>query len=216
MKSTLIVAVVGLVVIVGGLVYFLLNQTPAPVSQYINSSGDLVISTEEPMVISTPEASELLAGGSSYSDPQGIYTFLYPNDYTLDTENETAAEPLVRIFKRGDSQRPQSEMSDGVLLVFQPINLGTQTLEEWVDANIQTMTANGMSELTQPKQAVLLNSYPGFTYSTRGLGEASYTVVQKSPSSSVAVVITNAVMDPQQRGYAQELGQILSTFSLLK
>ena len=79
----------------------------------------------------SPSRINLEAGGSSYLDGKGVYSILYPNDYVLDTQ-----DPIhIRIYKRGETQRPQSEMSDGALMVFESIELQGKSLETWVDAS---------------------------------------------------------------------------------
>jgi hypothetical protein len=107
-------------------------------------------------------------------------------------------------------------MYDGVIIVSQSIDLGEQTLEEWVEAHIAQSTADGTSEVTQPKRATLLNTFPGFTYTIRGLGESTNVAIQKNTTSHAAVLITFLVADPQNKNYQQEVNAILSTFELLK
>lgn len=160
----------------------------------------------------TGDTNDLKAGGSSYLDPQGTFSVLYPNDYTLDTQD--AAHP--RIYKRGETQRPQSEMSDGVIVVFETINLEGKSLEDEVDSRIKAATLDGTSEIIQPKKAITLNAYPGYQYEIRGLGSSTNVFVEKSSESKTAVLITYMVSDPTQKGYQDDVQVILSTLNLLK
>lgn len=182
--------------------------SPSPIVEevvVVEPTADQFITTE-------PDLSTLRAGGSSYLAPQSDYSFLYPSDWTLD-----AADPAhIRIFKRGDQERPQGEISNGALIVFEAVNLDGKTLSEWIDARIQQSIADGTTQVVDPKKAVLLNSYPGFTYTLRGLGESRYLVIQKDAMSPTAVSITYLVADPQQKGYQQEVDSILLTLELLK
>lgn len=207
MNKSLLIA--GAVVVLGivGYVVYQRSQTISPTPEMVmeNESSDTT-----PFISSTPDTSELEAGGSSFSDPAGTFTFLYPSEYELHTDDPQH----IRISKRGETQRAQSEMSDGVLVVFEPINLGDKTLEEYVDTHIQESTANGMSEVIQAKKPSSLNNYPGITYSLRGLGETSYLVLQKDAQSDKAVSISFLVADPENKGYQQELESILSTLEL--
>lgn len=52
-------------------------------------------------------------------------------------------------------------MYDGVILVFEPVNLNGQTLEKFVDTRIQESTADGTSEITQALVISYLNADPG-------------------------------------------------------
>lgn len=187
---------------VGG--YFLLNPKPKTAPSQENTTS----TTPAPTI----DNNDLMQGGSSYSDVNGLYTFLYPSDYKLDI-----ADPVhIRIYKYGATQTGQTEMYDGVLIVFEDINLGNKSLSQWVDDNIKTTTADGTLKIIEPKKSITINNYPGFTYSTQGLGEAKYYVLQKDSSSKNAVVITTAVMDPKNVGFQKEVDKTLSTLQLLK
>jgi hypothetical protein len=168
--------------------------------------------TPEQFITSEPDLSTLRAGGSSYLDPQGLYNVLYPGDWALDTQD--AAH--IRVYKSGPSARPQSEISDGALVVFETVDLQGKSLEAFVDARIQEATGNGMSEMTETKRAVMLNNYPGFTYKMRGLGESTYLLVHRTPQSNQAISITYMVVGPQAAKYQQEVDGILSSVELLK
>jgi len=178
-------------------------------------SPTAVISTPAPtpMIISnTTDNSDLKTGGSSYLDPQGLYSFLYPNDYVLDTKDRKH----IRIYKRVETQRPQSEMSDGILMVFESIDLNSQSLSQWVDSFIKESTMDGTNEMIEPKKSIVLNNFPGFTYELRGLGTTTYVVLQKNTQSFSAVMIAYAISDPEGKNYKVELDAILSTFQILK
>ncbi len=159
-----------------------------------------------------PSQIDLGASGSSYLDEKGIFSILYPNDYTLDTQDIKH----IRIYKRGVTQRPQSEMSDGVLIVFETIDLQGETLENWVNSRIKESTADGTSEVVEPKKSIIQNEYPGFSYALRGLGTSKNLALQKDDKSNYAEVITYAVSDPKQNGYQNEVNKVLSSIKLLK
>lgn len=159
-----------------------------------------------------PSQIDLGAGGSSYLDKDGIFSILYPNDFTLDTQDIKH----IRIYKRGVTQRPQSEMSDGVLIVFETIDLQNETLGDWVTSRINESTADGTLEVIEPKKSIIQNGYPGFSYALRGLGISKNVVLQKDDKSNHAVVITYSVSDPEQNGYQNEVNKVLSSLKLLK
>lgn len=205
----LILVIAALLVIMLGLGIFLTSQnkqsisTPTPVTSDSNPTP----------TTSTPTNDDLLQGGSSYSDPDGVFTFLYPNDWKTDSQNDGQH---TRIYKYGATQTGQTEMFDGILMVFEPLSLNGKTLSVWVDDYIKSITADGTSQVTKPKKAVNINNYPGFAFSTRGLGEADYIVVQKTSASPNAVLITTLVADPENVGFQSQVESVLSTLQVLK
>ncbi len=186
---------------------------------YLNNKNDIATTEnssqtpQERIENANPEAvSELERGGSSFSDPDAIFSVLYPNEYKQDTQGENQ----YRIYKQGPTQRGQTEMYDGVIINFETIDLGDQSLSEWVDSRISLSTQDGTSELIEEKTAINVNGYPGYTYTMRGLGTFENLVIQKDPNSKFAVGITSLIADPGDLGFEQEFENILSTLNLLK
>lgn len=212
-KQFLIGGVIVLAVIVG--VGFFLSKSNQPVTTN-ETNTDSSITTSPPEVSTSPitseTPSELGQGGSSYLDPESVYSFLYPNDYTLSPMNNGS----VRITKTGPTQRGQTELYDGVLLYFETVSLDGSTLEQWVDGAITQSTADGTSQVVKPKTAMNLNGYSGFSYSMRGLGESNNLVLQKDSNSPYAVNIIYAVYDPQNVGFQNEIDAILKTLQIQK
>lgn len=160
----------------------------------------------------TPDTNSLGVDGNTYRDPSGLFTFSYSNDYTIDQENPQ----LVRLFKRAETARPQSEITDGVIMVFEPIALGGKTLDEWVDSRITQSVDAGTAEVVQPKTAMTYGMYRGYTFEMKGFGDAKYLLLQNSPNSEDALLVTTSVMDPQSRGYQVEVDTILKSIELLR
>lgn len=159
---------------------------------------------------SSPAPPLVHALGSSYQDPSGRYELRYPSDFTLDT-----SDPIhPRLYKKGPTQRGQTEMYDGVIVVFETIDLAGKRIKEWVDMRISTDTAAGASQLIQVKTPLTLNTYPGLTYQIRGLGEFTNVVIQKSPETDQALLITYMVADPQNVGFQSQVDAILSSIQL--
>lgn len=208
MNKVLIIGVILLVlfVTVGGFLYY--NRTQG-VQDAVSNPTTLNPGTNGGI---SPTPNPLGASGSSFMDPNGVFTVLYPADYELDT-----SDPIhPRIFKRGETQRPQTELYDGALIVFESVDLGNQTLSSFLDARIKDATQNGMQEVITPKTAASFNNYSGYTYTLRGLGETTYTVIQKDASSSSALIISTLVADPENKGYQQEVNATLNSITLLK
>lgn len=207
MKKTILIIL--LLLIVGAVIY--LYRT-SPESLNLNNSGDVGMNQDNVEALPTIEADDLKMGGSSYGEDNGIYSFLYPSEYILDESDKLH----IRIYKTGPTQTGQTEMYDGAIVVFEVINLSGKSLSDWVDTNISNITADGTSELTEAKKQVTLNEYPGFTYATRGLGEASNYVFQKDSNSDNAVLITTLVSDPGNLGFQDEVDKIISTIEIFK
>lgn len=195
--------VILLIIFIGTAGFFFLQNQRNDVTPSLSATPTISILTVVP--------TNMISEGESYQDPNNVYTFSYPKDYTLDTQ-----DPLhIRIYKRGQTQRPQSEMSDGALMVFENIDLKGKSLESWVDANIQQSTSDGTSEIIEEKTSIHQNGYPGFYYAIRGLGTSQNIILQKDSNSSNAVIITYAVSDPQEKGYQNEIDNILSSFRFI-
>lgn len=216
-KNTLIIvgAVILFLTIVGTVYVWVMPQNQRPQTAAETNAPEASIS---PLVDTEidPADDTLLAGGSSYLDPKGVFSLLYPNDYVLDTQSTSPNGPMVRFYKRGEQQRPQSEMSDGVIVVIETVSLDGQSLEQWVDEQLKTQAEGGVSEVVAPKRPVLWNTYPGFTYQFRGLGESAVIALQKDLNSDTAVVITYLVADPQNQNYQAEVDSMLRTIQIHK
>lgn len=205
-----VIVVLLIVVIAAG--YFIYTKSIRP-----NIATDItnIIPTNSPdsvPVIDEAQVEALKKGGLSYSDKKGIFTFLYPLGYTIDEMN---GGEIIRIYKKGDTQQGQTEMYDGVIVTFQPQQL-TDSLESYVDSQIEMATKDGTGELTSGKKAVLVGGSPGFTYTIRSLGESTHYVLQKDANSQYGVDITYLVADPQKVGFQKEVDSIISSIKFLK
>ena len=211
MNKTTIFAIVG-ILIIGVVSDFLLSQKePSPtIFDSTEPSGSPSLLTVEPTVTLAPGGTEPATSGTQFQAPEGRYSFKYPSVFTLDTSD---AEH-IRIYKRGATQRDQSELSDGALIVFEASSLERTSLSEFVDSRIAEATADGVSEVLVAKQSIVLNGNPGFSYSLRGLGSSTVVVVQKDENSPNALVITYLVADPENVGYQEEVTAILNSLQL--
>ncbi|MBI5044586.1 MAG: hypothetical protein HZC02_01560 [Candidatus Levybacteria bacterium] len=194
--------------VIGGAFLLIQNNTTRQLPKSLSESNQVAPSSSSSEIID-----KLKAGGSSLSDPKGVFSILYPNDYKTDTQNNGQ---YIRIYKTGSTQRGQTEMYDGVIITFESITLNSQKLESFVDEHIKSSTVDGTTTVSQPKRATVVNGYPGFSYTLHGLGESTYIVLQKDTQSDYAVSISYAVMDPEKVGYQQEVDATFSTIQLLK
>lgn len=205
-KKALVVLLIVLAIL--AVLYFYLNNK----NNIVPTESDTQESNER-IENADPEAvSDLERGGSSFSDPDAIFSVLYPGEYKQDTQGENQ----YRIYKQGPTQTGQTEMYDGVIINFETIKLGDQNLSDWIDSRISSSIQNGMSELVKEKTEIKVNDYPGYAYTLRGLGEFETLVIQKDANSDFAVGITTLIADPGDLGFEQEFENILSTITLLK
>ena len=213
MKALGLIGIVLIVVIISYVFIFKQNIPDVIPAIIPTETTDFLSPTEiirpEPSI----DNSDLKQGGSSLSDPAGVYSILYPSDYTFDSQNNGQHQ---RIYKAGSTQKGQTEMYDGVIMVFEVIMLDNQTLSDWVDNTLKQTTADGTSEVVEIKKPIQINSQPGFTYATRGLGISTYYIVQKNSQSNYAALIATSVNDPQNIGYQKEVDKILSTLEVQK
>lgn len=178
------------------------EPTPSPATQQ-----------SEFVIPNPPDTSALKAGGSSYTDTQNVFTFLYPNDYKIDHQE---GDKYTRVYKNGPTQKGQTEMYDGVIVNFERVDLAGKTLAEWVDTQMKMSQDYGVTEVSPEKKSVVLNGYNGFSYELKGLGTFTNIVVQKDASSPYAVALTTLVADPTSKGFQKEVDMIFSTLELRK
>jgi hypothetical protein len=204
------IVVLLIVTIVAG--YFIYTKSIRPSIPSVISDTNPTQSPDSVPVIDEAQVEALKKGGLSYSDKKEIFTFLYPLGYTIDEMN---GGEIIRIYKKGDTQQGQTEMYDGVIVTFQPQQL-TDSLESYVDSQIEMATKDGTGELTSGKKAVVVGGSPGFTYTIRSLGESIHYVLQKDANSQYGVDITYLVADPQKVGFQKEVDNIISSIKFLK
>jgi len=210
MMGKIVIVVLLIVVIVAG--YFIYTKSIRP---NIPTNITNIIPTNSPdsvPVVDEAQVEALKKGGLSYSDKKGIFTFLYPLGYTIDEMN---GGEFIRIYKKGDTQTGQTEMYDGAIVTFQPLQF-TGSLESYVDSQIEMATKDQMGELLTGKKAVSVNGYSGFTYTIRSLGESTHYVLHKDNNSQYGVDITYLVADPQKVGFQKEVDSIISSIKFLK
>lgn len=209
-----------LIVLISGAIYYFVNQQAPSFNQTSDSieeayapSSPGIQSDLQPSVmqIDSQTADALKAGGNSYLDTGGVFSFLYPSDYKMDKQGT-----FVRVYKNGPSQKGQTEMYDGVLILIEPVDLAGKSVSDWVDENIDAATMDGTSKVTKAKSAATVGSYTGFIYTIEGLGTSNHTVLQKDANSQNAVHIITAVFDPTEVGFESEVASILSTLQILK
>lgn len=203
-----------LIVLFGAAIYYFVNQPvlngESSPSSSPATSGMMDDTSSVPSGESSTSAASL-QGGSSYLHPNGNFSFLYPNDYQIGDEGT-----FVRIYKNGPSQKGQTEMYDGVLMLFEPIDLQGKTLSTWVDQNIDASTMDSMSKVTKSKAAARVKNYSGYSYTIEGLGESNHVVLQKDDNSGTGVHVIYSTYDPTGVGFDDQVKSIIATLEILK
>lgn len=174
-----------------------LSSSPSPVTRSIDSAY----------------VDSLKQGGSSYSDPNGVYVFLYPNEYKLDTQNNGQ---VVRIYKTGPTQKGQTEIYDGVIMTFETQNKNGKSLEDWTEEYIKSMVNDQTIELVNGKEKTKVNGYDAYSFRIRGLGEHDYLVMEKDKNSELVTIVVSNVSDPGNLGFQNEVNATLNTIELQK
>lgn len=210
MKRTLLLGALVLLVM---LIALSALKRPQPSNLTAQPEDEIGVELVSPNLLEpTPTTPDFGRGGSSYADPGGLFSVLYPNEYVFDDSDPKHA----RIYYRAETNRAQGEITDGVLVVFEAVPLQGKSLEEAVDARISDATADGSTEVTQPKRATLVNGYPGFSYEIGGFGAATTIVLRKDTQAETALAITYVVADPENRGYQRQVDAMLQTLQLFK
>lgn len=207
MKTPYIIG--GLALIVVATIFILFVQQGISRTQPAAEKG-VVTSSDIDFGEDALKPAEVMEEGITYQDPAGKFEVTYPADYTFDDSDPS----YPRLYKREEQARSQSELSDGVLIVFEKIALNGQTLEQLVDDRLQQASTDGSSEVVQPKEETSIGTSTGFEYELRGLGTAQYVYLQASADSDWALGITYTITDPETRGYEVEVNSILSTLEL--
>ena len=135
------------------------------------------------------------------------YNVSYPTDVTA---NEEAGSVLL-LTKQGATQTPDTELFDGISLVFEPKEISNTTLEEYVSARVDGILKEGVATISSEPTPITVGTYTGLTYTTDGLGTFRYIILE-SKDKTMFMVITDATIDPENLGYADTVDLILSTF----
>ncbi len=205
---------IGLGVILVTAAVFILEKNVSIIKAPTDTSVPPIENTPITPIVMNEREIALKEGGTEYTDPTSTYTFLYPSDYKVSSENEGQ---YTRLLKIGATQKGQTEIYDGVLMVFEIVQLkDTQNLEQYVDDRIADAIKDGTVSIVEPKTEIQVGNYSGFEYTANGLGEHRAIVLQRNKTSKNALIITMLVADPKNVGFKQEVDAILSTIQILK
>lgn len=194
-----VISVLILILLISGL-YFL-NQNQQASSQTPNSPSPTLLAPKpspQKTPIPVPEDWETFN-----SETYGI-SLRHPKDFTVEETQEG-----VRIVKLGQTQSLGTELYDGISVLIRTGTLDNQTLEEFVDTNIQETKDQPINATVSSKEKVRLLELDGFTYHVSSLGEATYTLLPIGTGRYLEII--NSTVDPSDMGYQKTVDIIISS-----
>lgn len=152
---------------------------------------------------------DLTAGWFTFTKEGFCYSFKYPQEITFNDEN------VIRLSSLGPTQKKDTEFYDGLSLIFSlPLEIGNLSLSDYVDGKIEEIENDGLAEIVNPKEVILINGINGYTYTVQGLGKFQNIFLQ-SPDKTCVVEITNSTVDPTDQGYQKTVDKVFSTFKFV-
>lgn len=138
------------------------------------------------------------------------YTFsdVYSVNYPQNSRVEELQDYLV-ISEWGQTQKAQTELYDGYSVRIRLLKFTNQSLSSYVQSQIDQ---NQIETITKNPKNIVINSYQGIEYSSVGLGEHRYILIQDNKTPSKVAEITITVSGPTKTDYENRIDQILSTF----
>lgn len=147
----------------------------------------------------------------TFADPDYPFTFQYPADVEVEArEYEDLGVTIVTVQKIGPTQQDATEFYDGLSLSFTVRDLTGQTLDAYVDQQMEQSKEVG--EILQGKEATTFNSLPALRYTTQGLGIFENLYIQQGDE---VIKILNMTQDPTNQGFQEEAELILESFTFV-
>lgn len=152
----------------------------------------------------------------TYTGENICFTFKYPKGFTLDEESPAEENKMAVVFWAGPTQTTDTEFFDGISILFSyPLEVENTSLSDYVDSKIEEIKKEGISEIIKPKEEIKeIKEIKVFTFTSQGLGTWENIFVQ-SLDKTCTVEITNATIDPDNKGYQEVAEMILSTFKFI-
>jgi hypothetical protein len=164
----------------------------------------------------TSSGTTVPAGWQTYAAAEFGFKFSYPP--TAEVRVQESYPPSYVVFQKGPTQQGQTELYDGLNVIFQPQQKADSslTLNQVLANYLSQQTTDGTTQVIQPLRPTTINSIPGFTYTIRGLGEFT-TVAFELPQEGYYLAITNGSSDPQGVTTFAEMSQtIINSVELVK
>ncbi len=193
-------------------------------AQNTKSAQDLTLITPTQMMQPTITSTELLptvrmsptitqnANWKTFSDTNAGITMQYPSDWTVHENGQSFPEgDLLSLIVRGETQRPQSELSDGIIFaVMKPIAFDGD-IKAWVKERYD----KDIVDPSRPPQHSQV-SFGGKTYEkivTCGLGCFTYYhIVQKGKLYGYGYMAAG----PNEKTYDMNVAELMSLVQYTK
>ena len=136
------------------------------------------------------------------------FTVEYPNDINTKQENR-----YLYITKLGPTQKTDTEIYDGIYLIFSEESLGDLTLLEYATQKVEASRKESIAIILKELEPITINNCHGYSYTAEGLGIYKYIYLASEDGQVVEII--NGTIDPTNQDFQQTVDQILSTFQFI-
>ncbi len=145
----------------------------------------------------------------TYSNEELGFELERPGNSSVSREGENR----VKFTVLGDLNSPNTEITDGLTLtVTANLNVVYNSLEDYVDARVESNSSNGGLILTSP-EATVVGGMRAIKYSFQNLlGRTSWEYVFL-PQPGRGYVVTYSVIDPENIGYEEIALKMLNSLT---
>lgn len=218
----LILGVAALLFIGSGIFFYLSTQ---------NTSISVQIDDPSPVPVTSPTANSTVPSPSSQvsPSPESSNTSNIPTGWETKTTHAfeisfpaglttNSTDEYFSLMKLGPDQKLDTELYDGFSL---SVTILDDTKYPTVQAFVDETTGIAkdqfeiLSEVLKEPHPVVINGYSGQSFSTRGLGEHTYFVLE-SDNGQQRVAITLSLAETTDNSYQTEASQILDTFKFVE
>jgi hypothetical protein len=201
-----------LFVVMGGALAFVQMQPAQLASTPIPST--MPVQSNSPVQTRTPENDTWSIDSSNlkvYENSEIGFSVSYPQDFKIKTNSYFKQNDSVDIQKSGPTQKSDTEVYDGIGLLFVKINHEGQTLDKYISERIGLIDKEETKILEDPKE-LEVNGINGLTYTTQRMGDITNRHIYLPIDSETAILILDYTVDPGALGFSEIVNQILSTF----
>jgi hypothetical protein len=184
------------------------SPTPAPIVMEKNPTTPPPAKREmeqEILVQSPTPTVDPTENWETYNHKTVGYSIKYPNDVEI-KEREAS---LIHFLKLGPTQRPETELFDGLSISIDPREIAASAIE-YANGQVKNPVF-GPNDIIEKPRSTTVNGYPAATYTTSALGIHRTTVIQNN-DKNMLYIITDSSVDPTKQGFLETANQIISTF----
>lgn len=156
----------------------------------------------------TPSVQNVSTDWQTYSSPTLGFSLQHPKDMKIYPQQGGA----VLFVKLGPTQVENTELFDGISLIFDVGDLGTNTLQQAAQQKLTEIKNEPITETVGTMEEVIVGKYAGYKFMVKDLGERTYTYLPKGDSEYL--VIIDSSVDPSSLGFNQTIYQMFSTLEI--